>query len=61
MREANHSPSRRGRDRVVDDRQRIPAHPAVIAAYRTIIARWVRQRREAQIIEVQRTRGVEAR
>jgi hypothetical protein len=33
----------------------------VLAAYRSIIARWVRQRREAKIIEAERARGVEAR
>ena len=33
--------------------RRSRAHPAVLAAYRSIVARWVRQRREAKIIEVE--------
>jgi hypothetical protein len=37
--------------------RRIRPHPAVLAAYRPIIARWCRQRREAAIIEAERARG----
>jgi hypothetical protein len=33
------------------------AHPMVLAAYREVIARWVRQRREVEVIKAERARG----
>jgi hypothetical protein len=36
--------------------RRIRAHSAVLAAHRAIISRWCRQRREVEIIELERAR-----